>query len=166
MSKLEWKGFTRDVRKLEDNFLNVKHKTESRPKIGAEVTILACMECRPNQADKWKPDALRILLPPELRERPDTSFDSGEIEVGGQKVVFTYQLGYFFGKDETGNPEGTYVNSYALWFNDGINQIRVIAAYVDDPLSSKDDLVRAVPRAHLEKVARAFLDQYLQAWGN
>ena len=41
-----------------------------------------------------------------------------------------------------------------------------LSLYIDDPLGSKEDLARAVPREHLERVATAFLDQYAQAWAN
>jgi len=168
LSKLEYKGFARDLRKLDTSFLNVKQRTESRPKLGVTITIMPCMKCLPLQADKWRAekDALKVTLAPELHDRPDTIFEVGESTLGGEKVIYTYQLGQYFGKDENGNPQGAYSNAYILYHNDGVNQIRVIAEYIDDALATKEDLARAVPREHLEKVATAFLDSYTQAWAN
>ncbi|HEU0035996.1 MAG TPA: hypothetical protein VFQ53_35535 [Kofleriaceae bacterium] len=170
LSKIELKDFKRDVRKLEPSFLLVKQKIDSRPKITTEVTVLPCMDCLPMQLDKWKAkaDGLKVqLLPPELREQPDTTFELGDTELAaGTKAIYAYLLGYHFGKDDTGNPAGAYANSYALYYNNGVNQIRVVASYSDDPLASKEDLVRAVPREQLEKIAKAVLDVYTQAWGN
>ena len=118
------------------------------------------------QLDKWKADELKAKLHAGLRDRPDTTFEVGEIDLGGAKAIFTYELGYFFGNDAIGEALGLYTNAYVLYFNDAVNEIRVIAKYVDDPLGSKDDLARAVPREQLEKIARAFLDAYTQSWGN
>ena len=168
LSKLEYQGFARDVRKLDASFLNVKQRTESRPKIGVTVTIMPCMKCLPLQVDKWRAeqDALKVTLAPELHDRPDTVFEVGESTLGGERVIYTYQLGQRFGKDENGNPQGVYSNAYILYHNDGVNQIRVIAEYIDDPVASNEELARAVPRQQLERVATAFLDAYAQAWAN
>jgi hypothetical protein len=169
LSKLEFKGFTRDVRKLEKGFLTVKQKTDTRPKISITITILPCKDCLPIDLEKWKAakgEPLKQLLPPELRAAKDTTFEFGEATLAGVKVIWTYQLGYFFGKDDQGNPTGTYANSYAIHYSDGQNQMRVVGEYTDDPLGSKDDLARAVPREQLEKVTKAFTDAYAQQWGN
>jgi hypothetical protein len=169
LSKLEFPDWTRDVRKIDTHFLTVKQATSIRPKLAVTVSILPCTgKCWPLQADKWRAEqeALKVTLAPELHNRPDTTFEVGETTLGGQKVIYVYQLAQHFGKDENGNPSGAYSNAYILYHHDGLNQIRVVAEYVDDPLGSKDDLARAVPREHLEKVGIAFLDAYAQAWAN
>ena len=61
---------------------------------------------------------------------------------------------------------GSYAwsHAYTLYYNDGQNQIRVVAEYKDDPLITKEAMAEQVPRADLENVAQAFIDVYTQAW--
>jgi hypothetical protein len=172
MSKLEVPDWTRDLRRLDEGFLDIKYKTKSRPKIMTSLTVLPCTRkaCVPMELDKWKADkdALMVTLAPELRTRPDTVFEVGETSFpsgGGGKIIYVYQLGLFFGKDENGNMTGAYSNALVLYYNDGVNQIRVVSEYVDDPVKTKEDLAKSVPKATLEKTATAFLDFFLQKWG-
>jgi hypothetical protein len=168
LSKLEIPHFARDLRRLDTGFLDVKHVTELRKRIGVQVTIMRCVSCKPMEVETWRADkdALMVTVLPELREQPDTEFHVGEHTLGGQKLIYTYQLGFHVGKDEIGNVKGGFTNAYILYHNDGVNQIRVIAAYEDDGEGSKEHLAQAIPRDHLEAVATAFLDAYTQAWGN
>jgi hypothetical protein len=57
-----------------------------------------------------------------------------------------------------------WTHAYTLYWNDGQNQIRVVAEYKDDPLLNKEAMAKEVPRADLENVAKAFMDVYTQAW--
>ncbi|MBA3672706.1 MAG: hypothetical protein H0W68_11895, partial [Gemmatimonadaceae bacterium] len=54
---------------------------------------------------------------------------------------------------------------YALYYNDGIDQLRVVAEAIEQP-GSRDELVRTAPRTHLEHMAKAVLDAYAQRWGS
>lgn len=164
LSKLEFVSFVRDLRKLDEGFVNVKYMTKDRPKISVTVTVLPCGKCPPLTAEKWRAEkeGLMVTLAPELRDRPDTTFEIGESTLGGEKVIYVYQLGQYFGKDEVGNPMGTYSNAYILHHHDGVNQIRIVAEYADDPVASKEDMARAVPREHLERIATSFLDSFVQ----
>ena len=65
--------------------------------------------------------------------------------------------------DDTGQPQGSYSNAYVLYFNDGINQIRVVAEYKDDAMS-REDMLKVAPREDLEKLAKSFLDAFTHAW--
>ena len=69
---------------------------------------------------------------------------------------------YQQGKDQNG-PVGAFSNAYALYYNDNVNQIRVVSEYKDD-WQTREDLMRIAPREDLEKLARAFLDAYTHAW--
>jgi len=163
MMKLEFPGFESIVRNR-DNQLDVRHSTP-RPTLATTVTVAPCFDCLPMELDKWKAKeaGLKMLLTESLRDRPDTTWELGSTELNGQKLIFTYQFGHHYGQDESGNPDGAFSNAYALYFNDGTNQIRVVAEYKDDPLS-RDDLKAIAPREDLEKLAKGFLDFYTHAW--
>lgn len=168
LAQLEFKDFDKDIRKVDKGFFEVKQRTKTRPKIGVTITVLPCMKCEPNDLALWQQHKEwgELTLSPELRSRPDTTFEISEASLGGQKLISIYHLGYFFGKDANGNPEGAYSNAAVLHYNDGVNRIRVIAAYVDDPVGSKEALAAAAPKEDLQRVALAFLDAYTQKWGN
>lgn len=163
LMKLELPGFEPAVRSR-DNQLDVRHSTP-RPTLATTVTIAPCFDCLPMELDQWKAKeaGLKMLLAESLRDRPDTTWEIGATEINGQRLIFTYQLGHNYGPDDQGNPEGAFSSAYALYFNDGNNQIRVVAEYKDDPVS-RDDLKAIAPREDLEKLARGFLDFYTHAW--
>jgi hypothetical protein len=106
---------------------------------------------------------MKALLAEELRDRPDTVWDLGKTEINGQTMIYTYQLGHVSEKDDLGNPQSAFTNAYALYYNDGKNQVRVVAEYKDDQVA-REDLTAIAPREDLEKLARAFMDVYTQKW--
>ena len=163
LSKLEAPGFTPIVRN-KDNQLDTRWVTP-RPVLATTVTIAPCFDCLPMELDKWKTkeSGLKMLLAEELRDRPDTLWEMGTVDLNGQPLIFTYQFGHNYGKDDQGNPEGAFSNAYALYYSDGKNQIRVVAEYKDDPLT-REDLKEIAPREDLEKLAKGFLDFYTHAW--
>ena len=163
LSKLEFPGFTPLVRN-KDGQLDVRHITP-RPVLATTVTIMPCFDCLPMELDKWKAKeaGLKMLLAEPLRDRPDTTWELGKTELHGQPLIFTYQFGHTSGMDDQGNPESAFSNAYALYYNDGKNQIRVVAEYKDDPLN-REDLKAIAPREDLEKLAKGFLDAYTHAW--
>ena len=85
------------------------------------------------------------------------------IQLHGATLISVYQLGHHFGKDTEDQPTGDWSHLYTLYFNDGVNQIRVAAKYSDDP-TSRENMVRLSPRAQLEKLALGFLDFFTHAW--
>jgi hypothetical protein len=155
LAKLELAGFTKTVRQLDASFLDV---VQSTPELAVTVTIQPCLACRPLAIDRWRADkeALMVTLPPELRDRPDTTFEVGE----AGPLIYVYQLGY-----ATGELGTAFANAYILYHHDGVNQIRVIAAALEER-PSRDELARAVPRERLEQAATTVLDAYVQAWRN
>lgn len=162
MIKLDWEGFEKTDRTGGKTF--EVRLTTSRPRLAVTVTVTPCFDCIPMDLEKWKAkgDAMKVLLAEELRNLPDTVFDIGKADLNGQPVIFTYQLGYQSGQDANG-PVGAFSNAYALYYNDNVNQIRVVAEYKDDWVA-REDMQRIAPREDLEKLARAFLDAYTHAW--
>ena len=156
LAKLDVPGFTRTVRQLDASFLDV---VQSTPELAVTVTIQACLACRPLAVDRWRADkeALMVTLAPELRDRPDTTFEIGEVG----PLISVYQLGHA-ASSELGT---AFTNAFILYHHDGVNQIRVIAAALE-PKPSKEELARALPRERLERAAMTVLDAYVQAWRN
>lgn len=163
LAKLEVPGFEKAVRNT-DSLFEARFLTP-RPKLATTVTIAPCFDCTPMALDKWKAKeaALKNLLAEPLRDRPDTTWEIGAADLHGEPVIYTYQFAHFFGKDEVGNPFGGFSNAYVLYWNDGKNQIRVVAEYKDDPLA-REDLAQIAPREDLEKLARAYLDFFTHQW--
>lgn len=166
MSSLEVPGWDKDVRRLDGKALQVRYRSKERPTIGVTLDASPCADCIPMELAKWqaKTDGLKGLLPPELRDHKDTTFEVGSVTLAGAPLIFTYQVGFLFGKDDNDQPHGSYSNTYALYYNDGKNQLRVVASYMDDATASRDQMIDLVPRDHLEKISLAFLDAYTHAW--
>lgn len=150
----------------------LKQRTELRPRVSVYVHVTPCgpMEkCLPMNVDAWRGDIERlkaISLAPSLHDRPDTVFDVNASSIANVPVISVYQVGQFFGTDHNNNPSRAYSHAYSLYYNDGVNALRVIASYSDDPRPSMGEMKSTVPRAFLEKAATAFLDAYGQAWAD
>jgi hypothetical protein len=56
-----------------------------------------------------------------------------------------------------------FTDALALYYNDGINQIRVVAEYKDDP-RSLEELEKTAPKDDLAHLGLAFLDVYTHEW--
>lgn len=166
LADLKFPGFAPKVHGTTEKGFEVRHLTDKHPKIAVTVSVLPCFNCTEMNVEKWKAqtDGLKLLVQPELRSRPETSFEVGEITVAGTKMIYSYQAGQFFGKDDSGNPVGAYTDAYAVYYNDSVNQIRVVAEFKDDPVATKEDMIALVPRAKIEKLAKAFMDVYAHAW--
>jgi hypothetical protein len=52
-----------------------------------------------------------------------------------------------------------------LYYNDGVNKIRVVAEYKDDP-ATREEMLTVAPKEDLEKLGKAFFDAYTHAWAN
>ena len=163
LGKLDVPSFTKTVRNQKDG-LDIRFQT-TRPRLGTTVTITPCFGCAPMELAKWKEREadLKQLLSPELRGRPDTTWELGSVDLHGQLVVYTYQVGTLFGKDEQGNPKSSYSDAYALYYNDGVNQIRVVSEYQDSPVP-RDQMLTIAPKEDLAKVALSFLDYFTHQW--
>ncbi len=167
LSDMQFAGFLRSPRAVGDTSLEIEHKTDSRPRVMALVSISTCgSACTPMDLDAWKPktDELKKATLGALADVPDTVFELGATEVNGAKAIYTTELGQNFTKDEDGNTTGTFLYGYNLYFNDGVNQIKVAAEFKDDPMATKEAMAKLIPRGDLEKVAKSFVDIYTHRW--
>ena len=164
LAKLEYPGFTADVRTVGDKVFEVRQKTKDHPRLWAVVTIKPCFDCLPMDLAKWKANeaALKATNLENLKDAKDIDWELGETALNGQNIMYAYQVGVGQTAGEGGG-EYAFTNLYAAYFNDGINEIRVVAAYKDDPVS-KADLKRLAPKEDLRALALAFLDVYTHAW--
>lgn len=164
LDKLEIPGFTKDTRTLGDKVYDVRHKTKDHPRLWAVVTIKQCFDCLPMELDKWKAreDALKANNLESLKDNKDIEWELGETQLDGQKLIYTYQLGasQIAG---TGGGSFAFTDIYAVYYNDGINEIRVQGAYKDDP-ASKEAMMKLAPKEDLRALALSFLDYYTHQW--
>ena len=149
--------------------VEIRHVTQTRPRLGVTVTIGPCIPrivCPPMKLARWAPrrDELLGQLPKELRSRPDTRFEIGARTIAGAPAIYTYQLGYAAGTDDKDQPSIDYSDAYILYYNDGVNQMRVMAHYLDDAVGGLDQLLALAPPEDLEKLATAFASFYVHAW--
>jgi hypothetical protein len=154
LSALDMTQFGARVTKLDDSFLQVEYG-RTLPPLLVTVTIQDCLRCLPMELARWRAetDALRIVIPPDLRDRADTLFELTQLSLGGAPVIATYHLAF---AGDTGS------HAVTVYHTDGINQIRVTAAYAG--VAETRDALAGVTRRELEVVALAALDLYAQAW--
>jgi hypothetical protein len=169
LAAIEFPDFEREDQGATAGQVRCRHTTRSRPHLAVSVVMGPCSAQRACQAMDlagWnaRRDELRGQLPKELRSRPDTRFEIGAQSIAGAPAIYTYQLGYAGGTDERDQPSADYTDSYVLYYNDGINQIRVMAHYVDDAVGGIPQLLAIAPPDDLEKLAVAFASYYLHAW--
>jgi hypothetical protein len=169
LAALAFPDFERQDRASGADFVEFRHTTRSRPRLAATVMLAPCSAQRPCPAmdlAAWtgKRSALRAELPGELAGDRGTRFEIGARPIGGAPAISTYALGYRTAADDHDQPSTAYVDAYTLYYNDGANQLRVMAHYVDDPVGGVDQLLAIAPPEDLEKIAVAFARYYLHAW--
>jgi hypothetical protein len=181
LQNMTWRGFAAKPHgfNADKGMMEMQQRTTDHPTIWAIITIAPCTEttvlpaCLPMDLSKWNSEPryteLRNILPEALRKQPDTIFEVGVGAVASAKMIFTYQLGQSVshpgGTGSNFDPGGfSFTDAFFLYYNDGVNQIRVVAEYKDDPKSSKEKMAEVAPKADLENVARAFMDAYVHAW--
>ncbi|MBA2544748.1 MAG: hypothetical protein H0V17_34205 [Deltaproteobacteria bacterium] len=159
LSALDVPTLTKTVRKLDDAFLDVEWRHAS-PAVAITVTVQPCLRCLPMQLERWRveSDALRITIPPDLRDHSNTTFEITSISLGGAPAIATYQLAFI------AHDVPSFDHAVAVYFADGVNQIRVIASYDGLVINSHAEMLQAVTRSELEQAAVAVLDRYAQAW--
>ncbi len=169
VAQLTFPQFNREVTEFPAN-IAIRQRATLRPRMSVNVYVGPCTEelkCLPMSLEAWtaaKAELQPKYLEAELAERPDTTFEIGATTIGGAPAIYIYQAAQFFGRDERGNPVGSYSHAYSLHYNDGINSLRVTVNFADDARDSLAEMTRALPREFLERVAVAFLDAYGQAW--
>ena len=165
LAKLTWPGFDADVRTIGEKVFEVRQKTKDHPRLWATVTIQPCFDCVPMDLEKWKPkeQELKTISLESLKNTPGIDWEMNAVTFHGQPIVYTYQLGAGVGSASEGGGGFSFTDTYIAYYNDGVNQIRVIASYKDDP-ASKEELQKMAPKGDLEALALSFLDVYTHAW--
>lgn len=164
LAALEYQGFAKQTRTVGDKVFEVRHLTKDFPRLWATVTIQHCLDCLPMELDKWKAKEqdLRVLLGDLKDVKEGVEFEVGQTELYGQPVMYTYQVG-MGNKPGEGGGETTFTNAYIAYYNDGVNSIRVIAEYKDDP-APVDQMKKMAPKEDLRALALSFVDVYTHAW--
>jgi hypothetical protein len=166
LSKPEFEGFQKDVRLANDQGIDVRYMTKERPHILVTVNATKCFDCIAMDLEKWKAktDSLKVLVGPELKDRPDTTFEMGLADINGGKYLWTYHVGFNITPDPGTGIAGAYGTAYAIHYNDGVNMIRVVAEYKDDVPKSREDMVNLTPKEDLEQIGKAFIDYFVHYW--
>ena len=159
LATLEIEGLKKTVRKIDDAFLDVEYHHES-PSLLVRVAVQPCLRCLPMQLDRWRAEnnALRLTVPPDLRDRSGSTFEIDAISIGGVPAIATHHL-VFVPKDV---PD--FDHAVTVYFTDGVNQIRVIASYDGTVVNSALEMSQVVTRGELEQLAIAVIDRHAQAW--
>jgi hypothetical protein len=170
-----WKGFQVQPHAINpDKGMEVQHITEDKPKITATITVAPCSEqavlgaCKPMQLALWQADEahLKMMIPDELRG--DAKFEVGTVKFHTADLIYTFQVGQTNGTFSKGSNAGmayvAFTYAYILYYNDGVNQIRVVAEYKDAPMASIAEMQKAVAREDLENTAKGFFDAFTALW--
>jgi hypothetical protein len=169
LAATSFSDFERQDRASGADFVEFRHTTRSRPVLAATIVLAPCNAQHPCPAmdlAAWTAQRTALLaeLPAELAQRPETRFEIAAHPIGGAPAISTYALGYHAGNDDRDQPSTTYVDAYTLYYNDGANQLRVMAHYVDDPVGGVEPLLAVAPPEDLERIAIAFASYYLHTW--
>lgn len=176
LMRYAYRGFQNMPHALTAKGAEFAYLTEDRPKIETVVTIAPCSAesvlgaCTPMSLDAWKAkeDALKQLIPKELRVASDTKWELGTVKIHDTEVIYTFQLGQVGGVFTDGSNAGKkyvlYSYAYTVYYNDGQNQIRVIAQYKDQEQPTIADMQKQVSRDDLANVAQGFWDALTQHW--
>lgn len=150
LSQHDVAGWTRDVRQADSRGVEVRYRADA---IVVTVQIAKCFDCLPMQLDRWqaKSDALRSLIPPELRDQATTTWEHGMTDFADSRAFWTFYAGR--------SPALTGT-AYTLYWNDGAHMIRVAAEYHGDGSRQVE-----VTKSRLEAAARVFLDELTRRWG-
>lgn len=157
---LEFPGFSKEVRETEVSFVTVL-RTDDRPKLKVTTQIRPCKGgCVPLELAKWQARTdLEDLMSLQMKASKDTKFQIGATDLNSQPMIFTFQYGILKTGEST-----EFTDTYVLWFNDGKNEIRVVASYNDNLPDSVAAMLAMASESDLEKLAKAFMDVYTQAW--
>lgn len=166
LNEMTFPGFGKQERTLGDKAFEVRQVTADHPRMWATITAQHCLDCVPMELEKWKAktEDLKVLLGP-LKELPGVTFEVGQTHLNGAPVIYAYQVGEGSSDGGAGGADRHFTNAMALYYNDGINQIRVVAEYKDDP-KPIEEIKKIAPKEHLMMLALSFLDVYTHAWGN
>lgn len=128
--------------------LKIAHaKTE--PAMTATLDVGPCKNCLPMDLKQWQAHAaeMRALEDENIRDREDTVFEIGEAMAGSYKTIYTHTAGL----DVRPGESFTAAHNYTLYWNDGVNQVRVKVK--DASMPSSQTVAELVAKAPMEKLA-------------
>jgi hypothetical protein len=178
LAKLEYPGFQRQPHGLNDVVFEMRQVTNDHPRLWTTITIEPCdagsaagsgsaaSDCWPMDIELWKKredEVKKQWLGEALYGAPDVDWEMGKMVYLGATMIWTYQLGQHAG---SGSGGGTfaYTDAFILFYNDGVNKIRVVAEYKDDPVKSKEMMAQLAPRPDLQALGTSFMGVYTHAW--
>ena len=166
LAKLEYPGFQHEQHGLNDTVFEVRQITNDHPRLWTTITIEPCgSDCWPMDLDAWKKhedELKKQWLGDALYGQPDVDWAMGNMILHGTHMIGAYQLGQHAGSGAGGGL--AFTDALLLFYNDGMNKIRVVAEYKDDPVKSKEVMAQLAPKSDLEALALSFMDVYTHAW--
>jgi hypothetical protein len=156
IAKISFDGFTNNPMNINADGASIRQYGNPRPKTYATVRVNPCLDCVPMDLAKWKEKeaALKaITISENLLKLPDTEYSLADADIGGKKMISAYQLGY-------GNH--LYSHAVTLYYNDGVNEVSIIAQYADNMTIDRVTMTKLVPREKLEGMAAMMMAAYLQ----
>jgi hypothetical protein len=155
ITKLPFGGGEIKVLTVEDDLMSMTITPKGvTPERRSRLTISKCLNCVPMDKAKWEErrSELLQLVPAELRDKPDLVYEIGETTIAGHEVIYVYQAGVHVTPGDT----QTVSHAYTINWNDGVNQLHIVAYDASVPSSmTVEHLVTLVPRAQLETLAAA-----------
>ena len=129
---------TRSSTAQTDNVFEIRQKTKDHPRLWATVTIEPCATtaCRWSST-KWKEQEAESLKSPassELKDPPDVDVGDGRRSQLARPAddLHVPARPRHAGSGADGGAY-SFTDAYSLYYNDGMNQIRVVGEYKDDP---------------------------------
>ncbi|MEO8843091.1 MAG: hypothetical protein ABI591_29250 [Kofleriaceae bacterium] len=177
LQRRNYKGFQSQPHAISaERGSEIAYLTEDHPRIVTTITIAPCSDkavlggCVPINLGAWtaRTGELKKMVPPDLRDLPDTKFEVGVVKFHATDLIYTFQVGQTSGVKTTGSAAGrTYIEytyAYILYYNDGHNQIRVVAEVKDSANAGRTKMVTDTPPSDLANTAQAFFDATTQLW--
>jgi hypothetical protein len=158
ISKLSFGDAATSALESSDDRLALRVVPTGEPPIQSTIRLSRCLNCVAMDKALWEPRLaeLRQLLPKEVRDKPDTVFELGEVTIGGEKAIYTYQLAVHAIGGVDGQPLHKALNTHAItiYWNDGVNQAQVVTKDASPPDSpTLEQLAAKVPRDRITKAA-------------
>lgn len=150
-ARLDVPGYAKAIRARDAAFLDV---TFTREPIVVTATVSGCLACglRAATADR---STLAVTVPPALRDRADLVLEISEASLDGAPAVGVYQLAF---------TPAVWTHAATLYYDDGVTQLRVIAAATSGAVDSREALLRLGSRAELERAAATVAGAITRAW--
>ena len=139
-----------DVLPSKENALQLKiAHTKTEPAMTATLDVGPCKNCLPMDLTQWQAHAaeMRALEDENIRDKEDTVFEIGDAMVGSTKTIYTHTAGL----DMKPGESFTAAHNYTLYWNDGVNQVRVKVK--DASLPSSQTVAELLAKAPKEKLA-------------